>query len=403
MAASAEDAVVTTSPATEAAAAGVPAVVAIPDDSIAWKSSRHRALGRAVQCPKHDNKRRVFLYRVALVIGLSTFAIFARRVFVPAMESLRHPHWGWLPVAIAAEVASMGAFMRMQRQTLIQGGVKIPARSAIAITYASNAMSVTVPVAGGTASTAFTVKQFSHHGASPALITWALGMSGMISTAAFALAVGVTGMVGGAGYTALLGAGVAVVGVVPIGVLFIMLRRERSRALLARLLASLLRRSQKIIRRPRGDVQTMAVEGIERFVTFRLHRRGGAVVVMFALLNWVADGLCLAAVIEFVGQPVPWGSLSLIYSAGVGAAAIGITPAGIGVVETALAAALVAVGMKSEGALPAALLYRGISCWLVLAVGWVVYVNLRRTTLRDVEALVAEGTELPELVVVDTV
>lgn len=366
-------------------------VVAIDEQSIAWKSSRHRALGRAVECPQRGGRRRVLMLRVVLIVGLIIFAAFARRVFVPAMQSLRHPHWGWVPVAIVAETASMAAFMRMQRQTLIQGGVKIPVRSAIAITYASNAMSVTVPVAGGTASTAFTVKQFSHHGASPALITWALGMSGIISTAAFALAVGVTGMVGGGGYTALIGAAVAVVGVVPIGVLFVMLHREHSRALLERLLAKVLGRSQRLINRPRGDVGTMASEGIERFVTFRLHRRGGAVVLAFALLNWVADGLCLAAAIEFVGQPVPWASLSLIYTAGVGAAAIGITPAGIGVVETAIAASLVAVGMKSEGALPAALLYRGISCWLVLGVGWIIYINLRRDAAAEAAESASAG------------
>jgi len=233
------------------------------------------------------------MLRVVLIVGLIIFAAFARGVFVPAMQSLRHPHWGWLPVAIVAETASVAAFMGMQRQTPIQGGVKIPVRSAIAITYASNAVSVTVPVAGGTASTAFTVKQFSHHGASPAFITRALGMSGIISTAAFALAVGVTGKVGGGGYTALIGAAVAIVGVVPIGVLFVILHREHSRA------------------------------------------------------------------------------------------AIGIIPVGIGVVETAIAASLVAVGMKSEGALAAALLYRGISCWLVLGVGWIIYMNLRHSIVAE--------------------
>lgn len=80
------------------------------------------------------------------------------------MEALR-PYWGWLPVAIAAEVVSMGAFMRMQRRALLQGGITVPIRSALFISYASNAVSITVPFAGGTASTAHTAKHFSSHGA----------------------------------------------------------------------------------------------------------------------------------------------------------------------------------------------------------------------------------------------
>jgi putative heme transporter len=318
--------------------------------------------------------------RAAAVGTVIAFVVVSRQTIVPAMRSLRNPHWGWLPIAICAEAVSMGAFARMQRKALAQGGLTIPARSAIAITYASNAVSVTVPVGGSTASTAFTVKQFASRGADPALITWALGVCGIISTAAFAIVVGVGGLLRGSGPSAALSGVAAVIGVLPAVVVFVMVRHERGRVIAIRALATVLRFSRRISGRPRGDAAVIAAGGVDRFVSFRLHGRSGVQVWFLAILNWVADGAVLVAAVAFVGQQVPWGSLSLVYAAGIGAATIGVTPAGLGVVETSIAAALGAAGMSSRGALAAALLYRGISCWVVLAIGWAVYAVLRRPT-----------------------
>jgi uncharacterized membrane protein YbhN (UPF0104 family) len=49
------------------------------------------------------------------------------------------------------------------------------------------------------------------------------------------------------------------------------------------------------------------------------------------------------------------------------------------VVEAALTGALVALGVPAAPALTAALIYRGITFWLAVSVGWVVYLILRRT------------------------
>jgi uncharacterized protein (TIRG00374 family) len=79
-----------------------------------------------------------------------------------------------------------------------------------------------------------------------------------------------------------------------------------------------------------------------------------------------------------VGSPVPWSALILAWSVGVGAASFGITPGGLGVVEAALAAALVAAGVHSPKAVAAVLVYRLISFWLVDAVGWALYGATRK-------------------------
>jgi len=67
-----------------------------------------------------------------------------------------------------------------------------------------------------------------------------------------------------------------------------------------------------------------------------------------------------------------------------GAGSIGLTPGGLGVVEAALAAALVASGLGGQVALNSVLLYRLISFWLVVVAGWALLAVLswtgRKTT-----------------------
>ena len=57
------------------------------------------------------------------------------------------------------------------------------------------------------------------------------------------------------------------------------------------------------------------------------------------------------------------------------------TPGGVGVVEAALTGGLVSFGIASAIALPAVLLYRLISCWVPVLLGWI---TLRRLQREDV-------------------
>ncbi len=72
-----------------------------------------------------------------------------------------------------------------------------------------------------------------------------------------------------------------------------------------------------------------------------------------------------------VGSPVPWRGLLLAYGAGQLAANLPITPGGLGVVEGSLTIALVAYGGAQTSTVAAVLLYRIISFWASLPVGWV--------------------------------
>jgi len=63
-------------------------------------------------------------------------------------SALRHLDWAWIPPALVAEFTSMAAFARAQRRLLRGGGIDLQLVSVVAVTYAGNAISVSLPVAG---------------------------------------------------------------------------------------------------------------------------------------------------------------------------------------------------------------------------------------------------------------
>jgi uncharacterized protein (TIRG00374 family) len=95
-------------------------------------------------------------------------------------------------------------------------------------------------------------------------------------------------------------------------------------------------------------------------------------------LNWIASVGCLVAAILAVGAGVPWTKLLLIYCAGATASSFNLTPGGLGVVEGVLTAGLVTAGMRSDVAFGSVLIFRLMSFWLVVLVGWTIFVMLRR-------------------------
>jgi hypothetical protein len=75
----------------------------------------------------------------------------------------------------------------------------------------------------------------------------------------------------------------------------------------------------------------------------------------------------------------------LAWAAGAGGSSLNLTPGGLGVAEAALTGALVALGVPSGPALTAVLVYRFITFWLAIAIGWAAYWVLRRQRERTPE------------------
>jgi hypothetical protein len=82
------------------------------------------------------------------------------------------------------------------------------------------------------------------------------------------------------------------------------------------------------------------------------------------------DCACFAFSFLAIGAGIPWKGLLLSYGAGQLAANLPITPGGLGVVEGSITIALVAFGGNRVSTVEAVLIYRILSFWLELVVGW---------------------------------
>jgi uncharacterized protein (TIRG00374 family) len=74
---------------------------------------------------------------------------------------------------------------------------------------------------------------------------------------------------------------------------------------------------------------------------------------------------------------VPWQGLLFAYVTSQVAATLPLLGC-IGLVEVTMTVALVCTGVKADSALAAVLLYRLVSFWSTLPVGWLAWVSLRR-------------------------
>jgi hypothetical protein len=113
-----------------------------------------------------------------------------------------------------------------------------------------------------------------------------------------------------------------------------------------------------------------------RVAAVRLSPLGWAEVLGFGLLNWLDDCAVLVACLLALGVAVPWRGIFVVYGLTQVAAALPFTPGGIGVVEGALAALLHAYGVPVEQAIATVVVYRIVSFWGLVPVGWAVWVAL---------------------------
>jgi len=140
--------------------------------------------------------KRWLVVAVAIIILLATIQRY-RSLLGNSVTQLGHLRWGAVWLAVVLEWLSMAAFARMQRSVLRSGGIKLTIESMVAITYAGNAIAATLPLAGSGVGTAFLHRQFSGRGATSAVATWALLLSGIFSSVAFGLVVSAGAIVSG--------------------------------------------------------------------------------------------------------------------------------------------------------------------------------------------------------------
>ncbi len=318
---------------------------------------------------------------VALVAAgvLGVVALAGESTLSQTLAAFDHLRWWWVLAAIGIEAGSMAAFARVQRRLLRVGGTKVHLSSILAVTYAGNAISVSLPLAGAEVSMAYTYRQFRRHGIDPAVATWALAVSGIFSYLGLALVLAAGSLTAGNDAAAAAGLSGSLLVLLPAAAVLGALRFPAFRSSVNRILTRVLAFVRRLTGHPKPEAAGAFERLLDRLAAMKLPKVQYAEVLALAVWNWVADCLCLAFAIRATGVHVPWQGLLLAYGVAMGAGSIGLTPGGLGVVEAALAAALVASGLGGQVALNSVLLYRLISFWLVVVAGWALLAVLSLT------------------------
>ncbi|MGI8777566.1 MAG: lysylphosphatidylglycerol synthase transmembrane domain-containing protein [Acidimicrobiales bacterium] len=317
---------------------------------------------------------------VRLVVGL-VLAVVAvnlvagrRSELEGATAILSDLRWEWLVLAFFIEVTSVVAFAEVERRMLGAGGLRVGLWPLTGIALAGNSIQNSLP--GGVAwASVFAYRQFRARGADDVLAAWTMVAVEILSGASLAIIAGIGVALAGDAATDLnLVRTVVVVAVVAVTVVVVVRRRGEHVPVTVGSWA--VRLAQRVTRRPRGDAHEVAARSWQRLVTVTPSRGDWLIGLGWSAVNWLADCACLAIAFLAVGATVPWPGLLLAYGAGQLAANLPFTPGGLGVVEGSLAIALVAYGNSEASTVAAVLLYRVVSFWAMLPLGWTAWAVL---------------------------
>jgi hypothetical protein len=301
------------------------------------------------------------------VVALALWVLLSERTELGGLSKvLQNLHWWWIPPALVLEMASYVCFTGMQHALLRSGDLEAPWGPLLKTTFASQALANSLP-GGNAASSIYGFRWYRRFGADSTLAVWALMgtfVGSMVSLSLVAvLGLGLAAEEGSSLdlVPVLIGAFVVTVAV---GALFVY---ERP---LHWVMGGGVRVARALRRRLPGDTSTQ-IDGIMRWMTaVRLGWKDIGRVVAWGTSNWLLDCACFALMFEAIGAPIPWKGLLLAYGAGQLAATLPITPGGLGAVEGSITVALVAFGGAQSTTLDAVLIYRILSFWLILVIGW---------------------------------
>jgi uncharacterized membrane protein YbhN (UPF0104 family) len=317
----------------------------------------------------------------AVLVLLVVEIIVAWPSLTGALAQLSAPRPGWLAGAVAAGLAVLAAYGRMQRRLLMSAGVKVPFRRHLSLSYAAHALSATLP-AGPAFSTRYNYQQMRRFGAAPAVASWAIALSAIFSAAALAVITAVSALTahGTPPWWTLAGLAAAATAAT-FGV------REMARRPSA--VTRALTWANRVLRRPAASGVDRVRGFTEQLHAARLAPRHGIAAAVFALLNWLFDAACLWMCVHAVGAPVPPAAILLAYCAAMSVGTLTIVPGGLGVIDTALILGLTHGGAGTSAAIAIVVLYRLISFGLVVLIGWIVWALEKRRSPAGDEPLAA--------------
>jgi putative heme transporter len=343
------------------------------------------------------SRRRVLwrLLNLAVIVGsvggLAWLVVAQHDELGRALAGVGHARLKAVFFAVVCERVSMFAYARVQVRLLRAGGQRLNLSEAVGIVFAGNALSVTVPIAGPGLAVAFTYREFDRRHIEHSAAAFALAVSGVLSTVSLAVIVAAGLLVSGNAVAAIVGLVPAIAVVGGIAAVLLGLRLPAWRRRLERIAAGGVRVAQRARRKSGEPPETVVATALRQLGELHLRKRDWVRVVVLTFVNWLGDAACLTLSIKAAGLHLPLRDLLLVWSAGQAAGGISFTPGGFGIVEAALLAAMVGVGLPAAKAAVAVMIYRLISLWLLLLVGWIFYIVIRSRRAKRT----ATGVALP--------
>lgn len=331
--------------------------------------------------------------------GLSILALLAfgfvvlnkRSALARSFTRIGHPRWSWVALGVVLEALSMTTFAVMQSRLLRVGGKRVGARPMIATTLAANSLSGSVPVAGPELGAALTFRRFKEQGADASLAGWTLVVGGFVSWVGAVVVLGAGALLSGnfavVGLTLVAG---VLAGIVAL-LFWVGLGHARVRRFLTAAASWVLRPICCLRGKPVPDPAALVTGWIASLRSLRPTKGEWRAIGGLGLSNWLTDAGVLALSIAALGGHVPWRALLLVYGLGTLVGSLRLTPGGLGLVEGTLCVGLVSAGLPAALVLGAVLLYRLVSLWLLLFVGWGVLLWLRFKDLPHRTALASRA------------
>ncbi|ART20432.1 TIGR00374 family protein [Corynebacterium striatum] len=318
-------------------------------------------------------KKSWFTWIISLLVLLALGWFFRDQLdfIAEGLGRLRHAEPFPMVLVVLFAFGSIATMAEVMRLLIKAGQVEVPLGETYALTLASNAWSTTLP-AGPAFSAVLTFQVQRSWGASVALCSYFLFLSSIISSMFLAL-IGVAGvfflnadMALGSLITTI------VLMLAAMGAIFWTTSHPET---LQRWLGH-----QRILK---GAKLARVRQEVDNLDEVHLSRGPFAVIAVSSLLHRLCDMLALWASVWAVTGEAPWlraaedhttmAGIALAFLAAKLAGSAQVTPGGLGTVEAALIAPLVATGLTAVHATSAAIIYRLISFALVTIIGWVIY------------------------------